>query len=63
MAAGVYTLARAGILDVATGAVAALAGLAFWRRRAPAMAVVLGAGAVAGSLRSDPLRRGVPSRE
>lgn len=46
MAAGVYTLARAGLRDVTALAIAVAAAGAMWTGRAPAMAVVLGAGAL-----------------
>src|SRR5439155_24465835 len=48
-AAGVYTLARAGIHGPASVIIAILAGLALWTGRVPAIALVL-AGAVAGWL-------------
>ncbi|HTY79155.1 MAG TPA: chromate transporter [Candidatus Bathyarchaeia archaeon] len=46
MAAGVYTLARTGVHDWASGALAALAAAALYIRRLPPVALVLGAGAV-----------------
>jgi len=46
MAAGVYTLARAGIHDAPSAGIATLAGLVLWTQRVPAMVVVLAAGAI-----------------
>jgi chromate transporter len=46
MGAGVYTLARTGVHDVATAVIAAAAGLVLWTRRVPAMVVVLAGGAI-----------------
>ena len=46
MAAGVYTLARAGIRDVPAAAIAVLAAAALWTGRAPAITVVLAGGAI-----------------
>ena len=46
MAAGVYTVARSGVHDAPTAAIAVAAALILWTRRVPAMAVVLAAGLV-----------------
>jgi chromate transporter len=46
MASGVYSLARSGIHDASTAAIASAAALVLWTRRVPAIAVVLVAGLI-----------------